>query len=367
MIKFFKNLDRKIIIYFGIAIGIIILLLVILLILKMSVGSRVNSKVFESRVKEATKAYYKDNKKELPKNNGERKTITIDELVNEGYLKDPDKLLKKNITCEGNVSVANNNGYYLYQPVIECSDGYTTKLLYKKVLKDNPVTHSGNGLYKINNYYLFRGEGIHNYVKFAGMNWRILRINNDNTIRLILVENLESISWDDRYNVDRDDNVGKNDYQLSRIKKKLEKMFNNTDKKMFTSEDKALIVPTELCIGARKQDSIIMDGSIECSRKTEKLPLGLLQANEYTIVSLDEGCKKLDDPQCINYNYLGYLNAFWTLTADADSTYFVYRVNGTVDTVTANSYTQPRLVINLSSDALSSEGNGTSDNPYVVK
>lgn len=367
MINFLKKIDRKMAIYLGIAIGSIIFLIILLIVLKSVVGTRINTKTFEKKLETAAKDYYKKYDKKLPKTNGDKTSISIDDLVDAGYLKDPNKLLKKGITCEGGVNISNNNGYYLYQPVIECSDNYSTDVLYKKILEDNKNRKERDGLYKINNYYLFRGEKVNNYVKFANLNWQILRINEDNTIRLILIDNLDATEWDDRYNSIEEDNVGKNDYNISRIKEVLDDYFNNSKLKLFTNENKALIVPTELCIGARNELLSLNDGSIECSKKTEKLPLGLLQANEYTIISLDEGCKKTDDYQCTNYNFLAKLNSFWTLTADSSNTYKVYRVSGTVRPANASIYAQPRMVINISPDALCSEGNGTYEKPYIIK
>ena len=279
MINFFKKLDKRMAIYLGIAVGSIIFLIILLVVLKAAVGTRINSKTFENRLKTAAKDYYKKYDKKLPKNNGEKVSISIEQLADEGYIKDPDKLLKKGVTCTGGVNISNNNGYYLYQPVIDCSDGHTTNVFYKKVLEDNKTRKYRDGLYKINNYYLFRGEQINNYVKFAGKNWRILRINEDNTVRMILEDKIDTVAWDDRYNDIQKESVGKNDYQLSRIKQTLNKYFTNEDLKYFTSENKALIVPTELCIGAKNENSTLNDGSIECAKKTEKLPLGLLQTN----------------------------------------------------------------------------------------
>lgn len=367
MINFFKKLDKKIAVYLGIALGIIFLLIILMIVLKISVGTRINSKTFETKLKETAVKYYEKNDDKLPKKNGEKTSISIDDLVDEGYLKNPEKLLKKGLTCSGGVNVNNNNGYYLYQTDIECSDGYNTNLLYKKILKDNKIKTTGDGLYKYNNYYLFRGENLNNYVKFANKNWQILRINNDNTIRLILIDNFDSTTWDDRYNIDKQDSVGKNNYEISRIKQTLDTYFINEKDKLFTNEEKALIVPTELCIGSRNELSTIMDGSIECLKKTEKLPLGLLQANEYTIVSLDPDCKNLFDSQCSNYNFLAKLGTFWTLTPDSKSSYHVYRVSGRMISSIANTYAKPRIVLNISSDALYKSGNGSKNNPYIIK
>lgn len=359
-----KSMDKKTITYLGLGIGSIIVLLIILLIVKLSVGNRINSKQLEAKLKNSAITYYKKYPDKLPQNSGNSVTISIDELVKSGSLKSLDKLLDKGLTCNGDVRVSNNNGFYLYQPNIKCSDNYETNLLYKRIINDNPIVSSGDGLYSVGNYYLFRGENINNYVTFANMNWRIVRINDDNTIRLILIDNLDSSVWDNRYNVDKKESIGKNDYTVSRIKDELNKYFNS---KIFNDNDKALIVPQNLCIGSRNEKAVINDGSIECSKRLENQPIGLLQANEYILASLESSCKNLYDNQCANYNYLSKLNTFWTLTANSKNTYEIYKVSGSIISNAAYTYAQPRFVINISNDTLYKEGNGTIDNPYIIK
>ena len=361
----FKNMDKRTITYLGIGIGSIVLLIIILVILKLIVGNRIDSNQLENRMKNGAIKYYEKYPEKLPTVSGNSISISIDELVKAGNLKSLDKLLKKGLTCDGKVNISNNNSYYLYQPVIKCSDGYETNLLYKKIINDNKIVTSSNGLYKMNDYYLFRGENLNNYVKFANKNWQIVRINNDNSLRLILTDNLDSVVWDNRYNIDKKESIGKNDYSISRIKDTLNNYFN--DEKMFSKNDKAYIVPQTLCIGVRNKNATLNDGSIECSKKLENQPIGLLQANEYMLASLESTCKNTTDKQCKNYNYLAKYNTYWTLTSNSSNTYEVYKISSTLDTYAAYTYAQPRFVITLSSDTLYSSGNGTVDSPYVVK
>lgn len=365
----FKNLDKKTKMYIGIGVGSILLLFIILIVLKIMIGNRINSRVFETRLKNSAIAYYKKYPDKLPKENGGKVSITIDELVNAGNLKSLNKLLDKGLTCSGNVNVSNNNGYYLYQPVIECSDDYKTSLLYKTILDDNSIVESGNGLYKMNDFYIFRGENLNNYVKFAGHNWLIVRINNDNTIRLVLNENIDSIVWDDRYNNEKEEFSGKNDYAISRIETLLNNYFNNKNNDYkFSEENKSLIVPKNLCIGSRNENSTSMDDSIECSKTTSNVePIGLLQANEFVLASIEPTCKNLLDIQCTNYNYLASVSNAWTLTANTKNTYEVYKISRRIISSRTDNYGQPRFVINISADALYSSGNGTQTNPYIIK
>lgn len=361
--KFINNLDKKTKTYLFIGLGGVLFFIVLIIILKIAVGSKITSKVFETKVKSAAEAYYEKYPDKLPKTGSVN--VTIDELVKAGTLKDPKKLLKNGVTCSGSVNVSVANEKYLYQPNITCSDNYETNLLYKKVLNDNPVTTSSDGLYKMNDYYLFRGENLNNYVKFANKNWRIVRINNDNSIRLILVDNLDTVTWDNRYNIEKKDSVGKNDFTVSRIKDTLNEYYNNN--KIFSDSDKLLILPQTLCIGSRNQNATINDGSIECSKKLENEYIGLLQLNEYMLASIESTCKNITDNQCRNYNYLAKLNSYWTLTANSKDTYEVYKISGIVNSSYAYTYAQPRLVINISSNTLYNSGTGTQIDPYIVK
>ena len=71
--------------------------------------------------------------------------------------------------------------------------------LAKKILKDNTphplntAVVNGAGLYEVNENtednkttYIFSGTNVNNYVSFAGKMWRIIRINEDGSIRIIL-------------------------------------------------------------------------------------------------------------------------------------------------------------------------------------
>ena len=360
-----SKFDKKTKLYIGIGVGSILLLFIILISLKIIVGSRINSNIFEVRIKNAAISYYKKYPEKLPKENGGKVTITIDELVNSKQIKSMDKLLKKGLTCNGEVNVSNNNGFYLYQPNIECSDKYKTNLLYKKILEDNPLVESGNGLYKMNDFYIYRGENLNNYVQFAGYNWQILRINNDNTIKLIYADDLKSSVWDNRYNTTEKKSVGKNDFTVSRIKNTLNDYFSSYLK--LSNENKALIVPKRLCIGARNPKSKDLNDNVECSKTTEQpLPIGLLLPYEYAIASLEPTCKGIYDIQCVNYNFMVNYSDTWTITANSENTYEVYYLSGIAELKTASETYEPRFVINISSDALYSKGDGSYSNPYLI-
>lgn len=357
-----KNMDKRTLIYLGIGLGSIIFIILLLIILKLAVGSKITTTRYEARLKNAAISYYKDHEKKLPTKEGTSSKISIDALEKKGYIRKQKGLIKKGVTCEGFVKVDKNNGYYLYQPNIKCSDGYETKLLYKQILKNNPVVTTGEGLYQIGDSYVFRGENLNNYVNFSGLKWRVVRINKDDSVKLVVINSPITTVWDDRYNSVEQDNVGKNIFSVSRIKEELDEAFKDED--YFTKTSKAYIVPSNFCSAARNNTGAI-DGSIECMTTTEKMPLGLLAAYEYALASVDPLCNAIGKEECSNYNYLDRLSNYWTITPYSGSTYQAYTLKGTIKRAHLSS--RLGITINISSNTLLSKGTGTKLDPYVIK
>ena len=360
-----KKLDKKLILYIGVGIGIVIFFLTLLFIFKSISGNKISISKLETKMKDAATEYYKYKPELLPIENGNTTKVTIEELVNAKKLKSLDKLLKDDLTCDGYVKVSKNNNYYSYMPYLDCGNDYKTKMLSEVITNEQNIVNSGNGLYKVSDYYLFKGENINNYLKFAGKNWRIIRVNNDNTIRIILADKITPVVWDDRYNTEKNYNIGKNNFLVSRIKDTLNSYMNNNT---FSKSAKAMMVSKDLCIGKRNSDSTLNDGSIECSNLFQNQTIGLLQVNEFMLASLEPTCKKTTDYQCENYNYLSSLEgSFWTLTASSKNTYKVFKITSTPVETNASSSAQPKMVINLSNSINYIKGNGSQKNPYIVK
>lgn len=356
--KLDKNLLKKL----GIFIGIVIFIFIIIFIFKLISGGRMDYANIEKRLINAAKSYYKDNPDELPKNSNESVKITAEKLTENNKIKSLSELAKdNNAVCNGEVTVTNNNDLLLYSVSLNCGEYYESKKL-NNVIVEKTVT-SGEGLYNINGTYIFRGEKLNNYISFAGLTWRILRINNDGTIRIIETTDRAPVVWDDRYNSEKQSDTGINDYRLSRIKESIDELYKSEE---FSKNDKAYIVNQNLCVGRRNEESQINDGSIECSDIIENQPFGLLQPNEFVLASMDSSCKAPSNPECKNYNYLTYFNrSFWTLTGDSSSTHRVFKASDTVYTTNANGNAQIRLVVNINSNVNYISGDGTKEKPYT--
>ena len=359
-----KKIDKKLYKYIVIASSVMALVIVFILVVSIMSGGRVSYSAAESKIKAAAISYYAAREDELPIV-GESVTLSIDTLVEAEKIKSLDKLLKdESATCTANVTVSNNNSYYLYSVILDCGEAYKTSLLTDKIKTDNTVVSSGDGLYSSNGSLLFRGEDLNNYVSFAGKTWRIVKINSDNSIRLIQIDGKEKTEWDDRYNSDVDSNNGINNYRVSRIKDYVESVYDN--EKEFSTEEKSYIVAQDICLERLAEDSYINEYRT-CSDILENQYISLLSASEFVLSSIDSKCDSLDDNECTNYNYLANIDrSFWTITASTAKTDLVYQLSPTPYAIRASMSSTVNVVIHLSSNATYSSGDGSLESPYKI-
>lgn len=363
-----KKMDKGLISKLFMFILFIIIIFAAIIIIKLIKGNRISYEKIEEKMIIAAKEYYSEDEKgieEFKDISNKEISVDIETLIENGYLKDITKLTpNKEAVCKGKVRVKTNNNYTLYTAFLDCGEDYKTKYL-SDVIKKNTV-ETGDGLYVYNDAYIFRGENVNNYVKFADKEWRIIRINNDNTIRMIETTIREEIVWDNRYNVDTKAKEGINEFNVSRIKDSLEELYNNNEE--FDDNAKSHIVPQNLCVGKRANNDSSKDGRTECSKTEDNFTLGLLQVNEYALASLDNKCISPNDKVCQNYNYLsGFKTSYWSITANADKTNKVYKFVNTPMITTANNTSRIRVVINIDANSTFATGDGTKENPYIIK
>lgn len=361
-----KQINKRLFIYVGIVIVIVVTIIIVMMV--MSGGGKLSYEKIEERLKSGAINYYGEHSDLLPNANGQRVSISAFELEQGNYITSLQKMVKGNAVCSGKVEVTKNGDNYLYSTHLNCGNDYNSAELYSVLTAESNVVTTGNGLYKINDEFVFRGESVNNYVKFGSKIWRIIKIDKTNNIKLIEEEGVkQSEAWDDRYNIERKNNSGINDYKVSRIKDYLTAMFN--DEKYLTDVDRANIAYRDVCIGKRGIESGVNNNSIECATVYESQPISLLQVNEYLNASLDVNCKKTGDSQCQNYNYLSnYSRSWWSLTGDNSNTYKIYKLSSDgVVLSNASSKAVVRPAIYLSDAIMFVSGNGTSSNPYIVK
>lgn len=361
-----EKTNKKTLILIG---GFLILILIIIFggaLLYNKLFYKVSYEEAENIMKKASIEYLKNKPEKLPKNINDSITITEKTLVNAEYMKKINDLVKdENNNCEGQVTVTNINGNYRYNPILDCGNKYQTTKFIDYINKNVSTTETGNGLYNLNNELVYRGDNVNNYIKLSNKTYRIVKFKDEYTV-LILTEKLENYSWDDRYNIEKNSNLGINDYPVSRIKDYLTTLYKNNT--LINENDKLLVASHNLQIGKRTTNDTDKTGSLENSTILENQYISLLPAYDYLNASLDSNCKTTTSASCTNYNYLSnYKLNWWLATANQKTTYQVYKVNNHIVLSNASNTGYIRPVIYLTPDTIYVSGKGTQQNPYIVR
>jgi len=362
--------NKKILIIAGIILLIPILIIVFLAIFQGCANKKITPQEYEQKMISAAEMYLKE-KEKLPKEESAVESVDLSVLVKGKYIKSTEELIGDS-SCNGIVTVRKNGstvpenegGYFNYLTSLDCKE-YKTKNLKESLLKD--LTTTGSGLYQENNYYVYKGDMVNNYIKFFGVNYRIINMNQDGVVKLIKSES-ESLDsyWDNKYNVEVSDMYGKNIYADSTILKEIIDDYKNT--KVIKANARKHIVSTEVCVDSRETN----DGSIgnyNCVNKLEKQVISLLDVSDFAKASLDPECNSIFSKSCGNYNYMKRLNLHtWTPVAVSNNSYQVYYLtNGIIKYQEASIYQNYNLVLHIDGEEKIVSGKGTEAEPYVIE
>ena len=250
------------------------------------------------------------------------------------------------------------------------SDREDKKQNFMEVLLKNNKIVENNGLIKYNNNYYFNGELSNNYVSFADLNWKVLGINDDGTIKLIYNDEvLQSV-----YN-DRSTNESNVSYYDSKVAEYLESFYDEklkeVDKyiatKSYCNDTSSTNTYYRIYYGAYTRNFNDFTPSTECS-ETDK-EYGGSKDYKIGLITLDEAAIAGVTTEMSDANYLYNGRDYYTMSP---SQYNYRAIVGIVDRfgklndtyVTDNLEVRP--VINLI-NSLEVTGDGTEANPYLVK
>lgn len=343
--------------------GTVVIIILLVLISSCSSGGRTYESIEQSMVN-AAKEYYSSRKNKLPKEEETTIKVTTGTLVEAELLNEITDPKNKEQTCSGYVEVTKVGDEYSYMPFLTCKGNYEPKYL-TDIVKSVKTDEYGNGVYTINNELVYRGDDVNNYVSFNDQLWRIVKVDSEGDIKLVLAKKTEdTYNWDDAYNSEKNDYVGiTTDYLHTNIRKALNDYYENN----FTKESKAKMVSKNLCVGKY----LITDNfSIEkeCSIIKENEKVGLLNATDYQNASLDSGCTNLQSNECTNYNYLSSDDfTTWLLNSSSENTYTVLNLRNGIDESRASREMKINPVINITAKTVILTGNGTKEEPYEVK
>ena len=279
---------------------------------------------------------------------------------------------------------------------VKCEKGnkQQTELTFKeKVLGENNsnIVTTGDGLYSkttsTGTTYYYKGAVENNYVSFGGFTWRIVRINEDGTIRLITQDNvIERQAFNSTYNT-----YDKMYYTNSEIKTAVENWYktNITDKgfdgkiangNYFCEQVKVLVLDDatrvdETRFSLENATIVTPDNytpSFDCT--TDGNGKGVV-SGKVGLITIDEVLFAGGVIASSSNFYLKNESSYWMMSPNGffnvdygawAFTWFVNSSRGSAYYNTTDSLYGVRPVLNLSADTLVS-GSGTSSDPYIVK
>ena len=231
---------------------------------------------------------------------------------------------------------------------------FATTILINNDIKKNAITKIGEeaaitdeGLIEGNDengtLYYFRGNVVNNYVIFANLTWRIVKINGDGSVKLILNDYIDDkINY---YNSDNTESISK--YCVDDTVNEIEE--SNT---YYLGYSRLLTDYSQVntCLGSKYNSKI-----------------GLLTADEAVFAGATKNAQ--------NTSYYLYTpskdTSWWTITPvssnSSDITYFEIGSNGQLKYESLGSYYRGiKPVIDLNKKTYV-DGNGTINDPYTIR
>lgn len=183
----------------------------------------------------------------------------------------------------------------------------------------------------------YRGIDANNYVQFSGMLWRIVKVNEDNSVKVVLDSNAGNVIWGK-------DNTS---YQDSNVYKWLNEYFYNH----LTNPEKYIVQDASWCSSKiDNYDNI----PTECNGTAVTAPVGLLTMYEFQNTML-------------NGSSYAKSTAWLLDTYAEDISWYVFSSGSeplTMDFSTSILGVKP--VINLKDSLYVVKGDGTAENPYKL-
>ena len=264
--------------------------------------------------------------------------------------------------------IKNNNAIITKKPSLTSTSAYTNE----NGLFSSTDTNSGNPT------YYFRGNVKNNYIKFAGLTWKIIRINEDGTIRIILMSHINNATY--KFNSKNDDysymyysnsDTAKptvdNWYKTNIVDKGYDSYVSTTT---FCEQAKTKGSSSATSGNATMTYYDYYDPTFKCS--TDGNGKGVLNI-KVGLITYDEviyaGEYKNDDEENSSYYLYEVANDMWTMSSAGFSSnvynWLVYS-SGKIGNNDISNNRQLNPVINLNAN-VTATGTGTSSNPYVVQ
>ena len=220
--------------------------------------------------------------------------------------------------------------YKIYNPKAET--GEVLLNLPSKIIEETEIVEKGDGLYNINGNYVFKGKNVNNYILVDQMLFRILKINGDKTMDLVMDEYVNRLEW----------NKELTSFDKSSIKKYLEE-------KILPIINEDRLTKTTIC-----ENTVDDLKEIKCDKTNKDSYIRLLGIDEY-LNSLSEEKTFINSGNEYTWLYNTGKGNAWHTTGTYLSNSKTTNVYGV------------RPVITLRNSVTYLKGDGSIDNPYSLE
>ena len=210
-------------------------------------------------------------------------------------------------------------------------------MLKGRIVDDNKIVQDGDGLHQDTEGYYYKGNVINNYVRYSNRLFRIIRLYNDDTIKIISDDIGTSFMW------------GMNtSYENSNVNAWLDNTGDKNSGVYYNS------------LGGVDVFTIKTKYTIDKLDNNKVIP----GDKKYTSTVTTLGIKDYNTAGGKN-SYLNIGKAFWLLGFQNDQNLYISEEGAIEETNTYESY-GVRALITLKKGISISGGNGTKDDPYVI-
>lgn len=219
--------------------------------------------------------------------------------------------------------------YRIYNPKVDTTSGEV--LLARNIIGNSEMVYEGAGLYSSSGNYLYKGDVKNNYIKYNNMLWRIVKINMDNTIDIILDDYISILPWNN---------------EVSKFAES--KMYNYLNNDFLNNLNKDMLVKSNFC-----EDRIDDLSSITCNSQNSDSYVKLMDVTAFLNSVKDKKTYLAKDNEI-----------FWLSDYSEDD---AWHTNGSnVSKSAPNTFYEIRPMVKLKNTVTFTEGEGTIDNPYMV-
>ena len=206
------------------------------------------------------------------------------------------------------------------------------------ILVNNKVTKDGDGLHQDTDGYYFKGNVLNNYVVFANRTFRVVKVNNDNTVQLVSNDIVGEFLWgeDAEYH-------SSNLYSWLTITKEQNSGIYYT----------TIPNPKKFLVQTSYREDTLLDSKVSSSKK---------QYRDYVTTLTIQDYSKANGKN----SYLNINKFYWVLGLDKDGSNLYVDNEGSIQSSTGYEGYGVRAVITLKANTSILSGDGTISNPYVI-